>query len=136
MLPYEPKLLAKYPAELYDIDFDDASLEARGRASEQMRNEQLEFKDKDVEMNVSTLVIQMSFSLVLMPVWVATLTERDDDLRTALVNGQSGRVALEKPEERTLSECYAAKVADAGVAHHGCICTDTAAISDIALRRA
>lgn len=96
MLPYEPKLLARYPAELYDIDFDDASLEARGRASEQMRNEQLAYKDPQVEMNVSTSVIQMSFSLVLMPVWVATLIERDGDLRTALVNGQNGRVALGK----------------------------------------
>lgn len=96
LLHYEPKLLAKYPAQLYDIDFDDASLEARGRASEQMRNEQLASKDSQVEMNVSTSVIQMSFSLVLMPVWVATLTERDGDLRTALVNGQSGRVALGK----------------------------------------
>jgi hypothetical protein len=70
-----------------------------GRASEQMRNEQLEYKEDDVEMNVSTLVIQMSFSLVLMPVWVATLTERDGDLRTALVNGQNGQVALGKARQ-------------------------------------
>jgi hypothetical protein len=96
MLPYEPNLLAKYPAELYDIDFDEASLEARGRASEQMREENLSSKDSNVDMTVSTMVIQMTFSLVLMPVWVATLTERDGDLRTALVNGQSGRVALSK----------------------------------------
>jgi predicted RNA-binding Zn-ribbon protein involved in translation (DUF1610 family) len=96
MLPYEPNLLARYPAQLYDMDFDDASLEARGRASEQMRSEQLASKDSNVEMSVSTSVIQMSFSLVLMPVWVATLYERDGDVRTALVNGQSGRVALGK----------------------------------------
>jgi DNA-directed RNA polymerase subunit M/transcription elongation factor TFIIS len=101
LLPYEPKLLAKYPAELYDIDFDDASLEARGRASEQMRSKQLAFKDSSVEMSVSSSVIQMSFSLVLMPVWVATLIERDGDVRTALVNGQSGRVALGKARKAT-----------------------------------
>lgn len=99
MLPYEPKLLAKYPAELYDIDFDAASLEARGRMSEQARNEQLRFKPSEVEMTVSTSVIQMSFSLVLMPVWVATLQERDGDIRMALVNGQSGRVALSKAQK-------------------------------------
>jgi hypothetical protein len=38
----------------------------------------------------------MSFSLVLMPVWIATLHERDGDTRLALVNGQSGQVALGK----------------------------------------
>jgi predicted RNA-binding Zn-ribbon protein involved in translation (DUF1610 family) len=101
MLPYEPKLLAKYPAELYDIDFDEASLEARGRAAEQMREEQLGFKDPNVEMSVSSSAIQMSFSLVLMPVWVATLTERDRDVRTALVNGQSGKVVLGKARKST-----------------------------------
>lgn len=99
MLPYEPKLLAKYPAELYDIDFDAASLEARGRMSEQMREDQLRFKPSEVEMSVSTQVIQMSFSLVLLPVWVATLYERDGDRRLALVNGHSGQVALGKAQK-------------------------------------
>jgi hypothetical protein len=99
LLPYEPKLLAKYPAELYDIDFDAASLEARGRMSEQMREEQQRYKDPKVKMTVSTSVIQMSFSLVLMPVWIATLTERDGDRRLALVNGQSGQVVLGKAQK-------------------------------------
>lgn len=100
MVAYEPKLLAHYPAELYDIDFDDASLEARSRATERVRNEQTRFKDSSVEMTVSASVIQMSFSLVLMPVWVATLHERDGDVRMALVNGQSGQVALGKAQKQ------------------------------------
>jgi hypothetical protein len=37
--------------------------------------------------------------LVLLPVWVGTLVEADGDVRTALVNGQSGRVALGKAEK-------------------------------------
>ena len=102
MMSYDPKLLASYPAELYEIDFDQASLIARSRASEQVRKEQTTFQGTEVETTVSALVIQMSFSLVLMPVWVATLTERDGDVRTALVNGQNGQVAIgkaKKPEQ-------------------------------------
>lgn len=99
LIPYEPKLLAHYPAELYEIDFDAASLEARSRASHQARDEQLAHKSPDVEMTVFASVVQMSFSLVLMPVWITTLTERDGDLRTALINGQTGQVALGKAKK-------------------------------------
>jgi hypothetical protein len=36
----------------------------------------------------------MEYRLVLLPVWVALLTEVDGDQRLALVNGQTGRVAF------------------------------------------
>jgi DNA-directed RNA polymerase subunit M/transcription elongation factor TFIIS len=104
MLSYDPRLLAQYPAELYEIDFDEASLEARSRASEQVRNEQLAFQDSNVETTVSPSVIQMSFSLVLMPVWVVTLYERDGDVRTALVNGQSGQVAIGRAKKQSSAQ--------------------------------
>ena len=93
---YEPKLLAKYPAALYDIDFDDASLRARTLVSEQMRRLHGESSQREVEVQVFTSVLQMSFTLMLLPVWVVTLYERDGDVRPALVNGQSGRVTLGK----------------------------------------
>jgi len=41
-------------------------------------------------------VIQMTFTLLLAPVWIATLLERDGDVRTVLVNGQTGETALGK----------------------------------------
>lgn len=96
---YEPKLLAKYPAELYDIDFDDASLAARTRISDQMRRRHGQSElagGREVDIQVFTSVLQMSFTLLLMPVWVATLYERDGDVRPAFVNGQSGQVVLGK----------------------------------------
>ncbi len=96
VLAYEPKLLAKYPAALYDIDFDAASLTARSLISERMRRLHGENTSRSVEVQVFTSVLQMSFTLLLLPVWVATLYERDGDLRPALVNGQSGRVVLGK----------------------------------------
>ncbi len=98
---YDPRLLARYPAELYSIDFDKASLEARSIVSREMRrkHEAKELGDERVEIRVFAAVQQMSFRLILMPVWVATLIEEDGDLRTALVNGQTGRVALGKAQK-------------------------------------
>lgn len=101
MVDYQPELLAKYPAQLYSIDFDKAALEARGLVSTAMRIKygQRELTDDDVTINVFTTIQQMSFRLVLMPVWIATLIEEDFDVRTALVNGQTGKVVLGKAQK-------------------------------------
>jgi hypothetical protein len=59
-----------------------------------------ELSDNDeVTITVFTNVVQMGFRLVLAPVWVATLTEKDGDVRTALVNGQTGKVVLGKAQK-------------------------------------
>jgi predicted RNA-binding Zn-ribbon protein involved in translation (DUF1610 family) len=93
-IPYQPRLLAKHPAALYDIDFVQASLEARSKAAAKARADESRHKDANLEVHVTALVIQMTFSLMLLPVWMATLVERDGDVRQALVNGQTGKVAL------------------------------------------
>lgn len=102
MLGYSPNLLAKYPAQLYTQDFDAAALEARSYISAAMR---YKFGSRDmgdtekVTINVFTNVQQMSFRLVLAPVWIAHLIEQDKDRRTALVNAQTGQVVLGKSEK-------------------------------------
>jgi hypothetical protein len=109
IIPYEPKYLAHHPASLYTMDFDKASLEARGKISEKLREKhhqtsvemQASFmrgnsRRTSVKMSVFAMITQMSFRLALLPVWVATLVEQDGDLRTALVNGQTGHVAVSK----------------------------------------
>jgi rubrerythrin len=99
---YQPKLLAKYPAELYNIDFDKASLEARSMVSKAMRakHSEREIGEEQVRISVSSTIQSMSFRLVLLPVWIATLIEEDNDVRTALVNGQTGAVALGRSQKR------------------------------------
>jgi DNA-directed RNA polymerase subunit RPC12/RpoP len=94
VVPYEPKLLARHPAALYDIDFDKASLEARSRINRAMKGKYSAHETENAIVNVFTFVQQMSFRLLLMPVWVANLTEVDGDLRLALVNGQTGETVL------------------------------------------
>lgn len=90
---YDPRLLARYPAALYDVDFDAASLDARSHITRVMR-ERYERKSGELTVTAFASVTQMTFTLVLMPLWIATLYERDGDVRTALVNGQTGRAAL------------------------------------------
>lgn len=97
--PYDPTLLAKFPAEIYDIDFTDASLKARSRAVQQMRDEFGKAPDQYTEVSVMASPLQMVFSLALLPVWVCSLFERDGDVRPALVNGQTGAVALGKAQK-------------------------------------
>jgi hypothetical protein len=96
---YDAKLLAKYPAELYSIDFDKASLEARSVVGKIMRQRHKGYVPDDVEVYVTTLVRHMDFQLLLLPVWVATLIEEDGDVRIGLVNGQTGEVSLGKAQK-------------------------------------
>jgi len=101
VVPYDPQLLAKYPAALYDVDFDAASLSARGEASQTMRAKHRSTSyDDDKAVSVSTSIQSMTFSLLLLPVYSITLKERDGDMRPALVNGQTGKVALGKARKQ------------------------------------
>ncbi|MEP6985204.1 MAG: hypothetical protein ABI970_06390 [Chloroflexota bacterium] len=102
LLDYSPNLLAKYPAQLYTQDFDEAALEARSHISTAMRYKYSRrelMEEKEVTINVFTTMQQMSFRLILAPVWIAHLVEQDKDLRVALVNGQTGQVVVGKAEK-------------------------------------
>ncbi|MBI1277339.1 MAG: hypothetical protein GC179_04350 [Anaerolineaceae bacterium] len=102
LLDYSPNLLAKYPAQIYTQDFDEAALEARSQISAAMRykySRREVMEDEKVSINVFTNIQQMSFRLILAPVWIAHLIEQDKDHRTALVNGQTGQVVLGKSEK-------------------------------------
>ncbi len=111
-VPYEPKWLAKYPAQLYTTDFDQASLEAREIVSKGMKarhdkttqhSEMDNLRSNRYErqynleiVRITTQIHSMTFQLALMPVWIAALVEEDGDVRMALVNGQTGKVGLGK----------------------------------------
>jgi ribosomal protein S27AE len=102
LLEYSPNLLATYPAQLYTQDFDDAALEARSQISAAMRykySKREPLEDEKVTINVFTNIQQMSFRLILAPVWIAHLVEQDKDQRMALVNGQTGQVSMGKSEK-------------------------------------
>ncbi len=108
--PYEPKWLARFPAQLYTIDFDKASLDARELVSKVMQrkhNRVVEHKSRDEYgrervtevIRMMTQIQSMTFQLVLMPVWMVHMLEVDDEIRTGVVNAQTGKVALGKSQK-------------------------------------
>lgn len=102
---YDPQYLTRYPADLYVIDFDKASLEARGRVSRIIRQlymgETNPLTNEEIS-HIGIMISNIQFRLVLLPVWIATLIEDDGDVRVGLVNGQTGQAVLgkaRKPEK-------------------------------------
>jgi DNA-directed RNA polymerase subunit RPC12/RpoP len=113
---YDPRLLAAFPAQLYDLDVAQASIDVRTKLSRQAQDRarlSLEAhrpsrgyggygKDDDpgsLRTHASTQFI--TYRLALLPVWIARLTEEDGDIRIALVNGQNGRAALGGIEKKS-----------------------------------
>lgn len=90
---YTPQLLAKFAAELYSVDFDKASMEARAHFRENMLNKYPN-RNPNITRSISTQINYMDMQLLLLPVWVVRLIEQDGEHRTALINGQTGKVAL------------------------------------------
>jgi predicted RNA-binding Zn-ribbon protein involved in translation (DUF1610 family) len=103
--PYAANLLAKHGAELYSIEFDEASLLARQQIAVEMRRKHAYSEaGSGAEVNIFPSVKQMQFQLLLMPVWVGVLHEADGDIRAALVNGQNGTVVLGKAKKPRYSD--------------------------------
>lgn len=103
---YDPRLLADFPAELYQLDVPDAAIGVRsklGRLAMRQAQPSLNIQrptqhygsdDSPGRLKMNTSTGYMSYQLALLPVWVAWLVEQDDDRRLALVNGQTGEAAL------------------------------------------
>ena len=97
--PYDPRFLASWPAEIYDVPMADASLDARSQAYAR-------YKDKlphllnglnIVHTSSQNLAVE-SFKLNLLPVWMTELPF-DGREHLVLINGQSGVVASDIPDK-------------------------------------
>jgi DNA-directed RNA polymerase subunit RPC12/RpoP len=95
---YDSRCLADWPAEVYQVSMDDASLEARDQA---YRREKAALPAK-VGPNVYNLLTSSanisidSFKLVLIPIWVTVYLVDNKDY-TVIINGQTGKVYGELP---------------------------------------
>jgi hypothetical protein len=91
--PYDPRYLADWPAEVYDIPMADASLDARSQAYAQVKRDlpHLLSGIKIIHTSSANIAIE-SFKLVLLPVWMTELPF-DGREHLILINGQSGEVA-------------------------------------------
>lgn len=92
MQPYDPRYLADWPAELYDVPMADASLDARAQAVARFEQELARMSSPVQLIGASSANLAIeSFRLELLPVW---MTEAWFDARNGivLINGQNGMV--------------------------------------------
>ena len=98
--PYDPRYLANWPAEVYDIPMAEASLDARGQAYKRYQNDlpNLLTPVKLISTSSAKMTVE-SFRLNLLPVWMTELTFGGRQ-HLVLINGQNGTVASDLPEKR------------------------------------
>jgi hypothetical protein len=99
--PYDPRFLADWPAEVYDIPMAEASLDARGQAYAQYKAD-LPYKlspMRIVHSSSAKMAIE-SFKLVLLPVWMTELPFGGRE-HLVLINGQNGMVASDLPDKKS-----------------------------------
>lgn len=102
--PYDPRFLASWPAEIYDVPMADASLDARSQTYTAYKKKlpHLITGMNLVHTSSANLVVE-SFKLVLLPVWMTELPF-DGREHLVLINGQSGVVSSDLPEQEDESE--------------------------------
>ena len=102
--PYDPRFLADWPAEIYDVPMADASLDARSRVFKKYKQELPQMLNSINIVHTSSANLQVeSFKLNLLPVW---MTEIPFGGRThlVLINGQNGVVYSDLQEEQDRAE--------------------------------
>jgi hypothetical protein len=103
--PYDPRYLANWAAEVYDVSMADASLEARSLAYQQLKRRLPGEIASLFNLKTSSARLDIeSFKLVLVPVWISELPS-DGRKVLALINGQNGIVkgnipSLPKPRPK------------------------------------
>jgi DNA-directed RNA polymerase subunit RPC12/RpoP len=99
---FSPDCLAGWPAILYDIPLSDASLDAREEVVRKLRPQVYHLVEMGREKrNLSVGSGNWSgitFQHILLPLWVGAYTFQGKSYRL-LVNGQTGKVAGEKPRD-------------------------------------
>ena len=93
VMAYDPRVLAYWPAQIYDIPMADASLEARSQVFADFKEHVPEELSVLYDLTLSSAGMAVeSFKLVLVPVWMAEIPV---GLTThhLLVNGQNGKIS-------------------------------------------
>jgi hypothetical protein len=119
LMAYDPRYLARWSAQIYNIDVIQASLTARAYIKYAARRQAAGGQVPPVELARSDTsaytppntpiwrsakvdIAAIKYRLLLLPVWMITLILRDGTRRPAVVNGQTGEAILsasfDKPE--------------------------------------
>jgi hypothetical protein len=99
VIAFDPKYLANWLAESYQIPMADAAVTARALAFKQAKQRAYEKSHLNRVQNLqfySDDVLLSSYKLVLVPVWIGEVVIEDKKI-DLLVNGKSGKVYMDKP---------------------------------------
>jgi hypothetical protein len=98
--PYDPRYLANWPAEVYDIPLAEASLDARAQVLLRYKRDLPSLLETIRVLSISSAKLTVeSFRLNLLPVWLSEL-EFGGRQHLILINGQNGMVASDLPEKQ------------------------------------
>ena len=101
--PYDPRYLANWPAEVYDIPMAEASLDARAQGFSRSRNDLPNLLTPMHILSTSSANMTVeSFRLNLLPVWKTELPF-DGREHLVLINGMNGTVKSDLPEKSNKS---------------------------------
>lgn len=89
--PYDPRYLASWPAEVYDISMAEASLDARAQTLARYRRELPDLLSpmRIISTSSANMMVE-SFRLILLPVWITEIYFKGRN-QLLLINGQTGR---------------------------------------------
>jgi hypothetical protein len=98
--PYDPRYLANWPAEVYDISMAEASLDARAQTLSHYKRDLPNLLTSMQLISTSSAKMTVdSFRLNLLPVWLIELPFGGRE-HLVLINGQNGTVAGDLPEKK------------------------------------
>jgi hypothetical protein len=97
--PYDPRYLANWPAEVYDIPMAEASLDARSQCYSLYKRDlpNVLMPTQIISTSSAKMTVE-SFRLNLLPVWVTELPFGGRE-HLVLINGQNGTVESDLPEK-------------------------------------
>jgi hypothetical protein len=94
---YDPRYLASWLAEVYDVPMADASLDARSQAFNRVKKQMPHLLNNvNIIRTSSASMLVESFKLALLPVWMTELPFGGRE-HLVLINGQSGVVESDLP---------------------------------------
>ena len=98
--PYDPRYLANWPAEVYDISMAEASLDARAQTLSRYKRDlpNLLIPTQLISTSSAKMTVE-SFRLNLLPVWMTELPFGGRE-HLVLINGQNGTVASDLPAKK------------------------------------
>ena len=102
--PYDPRYLASWPAEVYDIPMAEASLDARSQGYSLYKHDLPNLlMSMDLISTSSAKLTVESFRLNLLPIWVTEIPF-DGRQHLILINGQNGIIESDFPEKSNRSK--------------------------------